>query len=189
MLLQELLGDDEMDSVLVFARTKRRADRVAQLLQRANIEANVLHGDRSQSQRIQALESFRRKRTRVLVATDIAARGIDVQGISHVINYDVPMQPEDYVHRIGRTAPGAPMRRECLYAGDSSGRSMVCAKLRASFVAGSSGRNWMGWITARRNSSSRMRTLFDAMWKQNRRRTMPPKGQLSNTWISSDARL
>ncbi|MCL5952576.1 MAG: DEAD/DEAH box helicase, partial [Chloroflexi bacterium] len=102
-LLQELLGAEEMDSVLVFARTKHRADRVARQLQRANIQATVIHGDRSQSQRIQALESFRSKRTRVLVATDIAARGIDVEGISHVINYDVPMEPEAYVHRIGRT--------------------------------------------------------------------------------------
>ncbi len=102
-VLVELLGGEQMDSVLVFARTKHRADRVAKQLQRANIHATVIHGDRSQSQRIAALESFRRKHTRVLVATDIAARGIDVEGISHVINYDVPMQPEDYVHRIGRT--------------------------------------------------------------------------------------
>lgn len=102
-LLQELLGGEEMDSVLVFARTKHRADRVARQLQRADISTTVIHGDRSQNQRLQALDSFRRKRTRVLVATDIAARGIDVEGISHVINYDIPMQPEDYVHRIGRT--------------------------------------------------------------------------------------
>jgi ATP-dependent RNA helicase RhlE len=102
-VLQQLLLDEEMDSVLVFARTKHRADRVARQLNRVNIQATVIHGDRSQSQRIAALEAFRRGHTRVLVATDIAARGIDVEGISHVINYDVPMQPEDYVHRIGRT--------------------------------------------------------------------------------------
>ncbi len=102
-VLQRLLSEEEMDSVLVFARTKHRADRVAKQLQRGNISAAVIHGDRSQSQRIAALEAFRRGRTRVLVATDIAARGIDVEGISHVVNYDVPMQPEDYVHRIGRT--------------------------------------------------------------------------------------
>ncbi len=102
-VLTELLCGKEMDSVLVFARTKHRADRVAKQLQRANIQAAVIHGDRSQSQRVAALESFRHKHIRVLVATDIAARGIDVEGISHVINYDVPMQPEDYVHRIGRT--------------------------------------------------------------------------------------
>lgn len=102
-VLQQLLNEEAMESVLVFARTKHRADRVARQLLRANIKATVIHGDRSQSQRINALESFRRGNARVLVATDIAARGIDVEGISHVINYDVPMQPEDYVHRIGRT--------------------------------------------------------------------------------------
>ena len=102
-VLQKLLNEQEMSSVLVFARTKHRADRVVRQLQKANIKAAVIHGDRSQPQRIAALEAFRRGRMRVLVATDIAARGIDVEGISHVINYDVPMQPEDYVHRIGRT--------------------------------------------------------------------------------------
>jgi ATP-dependent RNA helicase RhlE len=102
-VLQQLLRAEEMDSVLVFARTKHRADKVARQLNRANIQAEVIHGDRSQSQRLAALQAFRRGRTRVLVATDIAARGIDVEGISHVVNYDVPMQPEDYVHRIGRT--------------------------------------------------------------------------------------
>ena len=101
--LRELLKEEEMSSVLVFARTKRRADRLAAQLQRCNIRAAVIHGDRSQGQRIAALEGFRAGRSRVLVATDIAARGIDVEGISHVVNYDVPMQPEDYVHRIGRT--------------------------------------------------------------------------------------
>ncbi len=102
-VLQQLLQEEKMDSVLVFARTKHRADRVAKQLNHANIHAAVIHGNRSQSQRVAALEAFRRGRTRVLVATDIAARGIDVEGISHVVNYDLPMQPEDYVHRIGRT--------------------------------------------------------------------------------------
>ena len=102
-VLQHLLREEEMDSVLVFARTKHRADRVVKQLQRANIRAAVIHGDRSQNQRIAALEAFRQGHSRVLFATDIAARGIDVEGISHVVNYDVPMQPEDYVHRIGRT--------------------------------------------------------------------------------------
>jgi len=102
-VLQQLLREEEMDSVLVFARTKHRADRVVKQLQRAQIRAAVIHGDRSQNQRIAALEAFREGHSRVLVATDIAARGIDVEGISHVVNYDVPMQPEDYVHRIGRT--------------------------------------------------------------------------------------
>lgn len=102
-LLRQLLCEEKMDSVLVFARTKHRADRVAKQLQRADVRAAVMHGDRSQGQRIAALEDFRRGKSCVLVATDIAARGIDVEGISHVVNYDVPMQPEDYVHRIGRT--------------------------------------------------------------------------------------
>ena len=102
-VLQKLLREEEMESVLIFARTKHRADRLAKQLGRANIPARVIHGDRSQSQRIAALEAFRRGASRVLVATDIAARGIDVEGISHVVNYDVPMVPEDYVHRIGRT--------------------------------------------------------------------------------------
>ncbi len=102
-VLQQLLAAEEMDSVLVFARTKHRADRLVKQLQRANIRAGVIHSNRSQSQRIAALEAFRRGHSRVLVATDVAARGIDVEGISHVVNYDVPMQAEDYVHRIGRT--------------------------------------------------------------------------------------
>lgn len=102
-VLQRLLREEEMDSVLIFARTKHRADRVARQLQRANIRAAVIHSDRSQSQRIAALEDFRRGKSRVLVATDIAARGIDVEGISHVVNYDAPLHVEDYVHRIGRT--------------------------------------------------------------------------------------
>ena len=102
-VLQQLLREEEMNSVLIFARTKHRADKVARQLQRANIRAGVIHGDRSQGQRIAALEDFRRGKSRVLVATDIAARGIDVEGISHVVNYDVPIQAEDYVHRIGRT--------------------------------------------------------------------------------------
>ncbi len=102
-LLKRLLEDEQMDSVLIFARTKHRADRIVRDLQRARIQAAVIHGNRSQSQRIAALDAFKRGRMRVLVATDIAARGIDVEGISHVVNYDMPMQAEDYVHRIGRT--------------------------------------------------------------------------------------
>ena len=102
-LLKQLLEDDKMDSVLIFTRTKHRADRIVRDLQRAKIPAAVIHGNRSQSQRVAALDAFKRGHMRVLVATDIAARGIDVEGISHVVNYDVPMQAEDYVHRIGRT--------------------------------------------------------------------------------------
>lgn len=101
--LHRLLADKEMESVLVFARTKHRADKIVKHLKKANILADVIHGNRSQNQRVAALEAFRRGKARVLVATDIAARGIDVEGISHVVNYDMPRQAEDYVHRIGRT--------------------------------------------------------------------------------------
>ncbi len=91
-------------SVLVFTRTKRRADRVARQLAQAGFPSARIHGDRSQSQREAALEGFRSGRHQVLVATDVAARGIDVQGITHVINYDMPPDPTDYIHRVGRTA-------------------------------------------------------------------------------------
>ena len=103
-LLKELLLDEAMSSVLVFARTKHRADRLARQLEQWKISASVIHGNRSQSQRVRALEGFRGGTHRVLVATDIAARGIDVEGVSHVINFDVPNEPEAYVHRVGRTA-------------------------------------------------------------------------------------
>ena len=106
-LLVELLRKPEMDSVLIFSRTKHGADRVVRHLERADITATAMHADKSQAQRMQALEGFKRGTIRVLVATDIAQRGLDISGISHVINYDVPQQPEDYVHRIGRTGRAA----------------------------------------------------------------------------------
>jgi ATP-dependent RNA helicase RhlE len=102
-LLMHLLRDANMDSVLVFSRTKHGADKIARKLEQSGIATATLHSNRSQSQRLQALRGFKSGAVRVLVATDIAARGIDVEGISHVINYDFPPQPEDYVHRIGRT--------------------------------------------------------------------------------------
>jgi ATP-dependent RNA helicase RhlE len=103
-LLLHLLKATEMQSVLVFSRTKHGADKLAKKLADAGHTVGVLHGNRSQNQRTQAMEGFRRGRIKMLVATDIAARGIDVKGISHVVNYDVPRFPEDYVHRVGRTA-------------------------------------------------------------------------------------
>jgi ATP-dependent RNA helicase RhlE len=106
-LLIELLSKPEMDSVLVFTRTKHGADRVVRHLERAGVNAVAMHADKSQGQRTKALEDFKSGRVRVLVATDIAQRGLDISGISHVINYDVPQQPEDYVHRIGRTGRAA----------------------------------------------------------------------------------
>lgn len=102
-LLLSLLGKDR-DSVLVFTRTKHRADRLGRALGSAGHKVAVIHGDRSLSQRRGALEGFRRGTFRVLVATDIAARGIDVANIGHVVNFDLPNCPEDYIHRIGRTA-------------------------------------------------------------------------------------
>jgi len=102
-LLIHLLRDPSFDSVLVFTRTKHGADRIARRLGGAQITTATLHSNRSQSQRLNALKAFKSGEVRVLVATDIAARGIDVDGISHVVNFDFPMHPEDYVHRIGRT--------------------------------------------------------------------------------------
>lgn len=103
-LLAELLNDELMTSVLVFARTKHRADNLARQLLYRHINVAVIHGNRSQSQRIRALEGFRTGEYRVLVATDIAARGVDVKDVSHVVNFDVPHEPEIYIHRVGRTA-------------------------------------------------------------------------------------
>ena len=103
-LLAVLLGDPSFERVLVFTRTKHGADRVVRHLVGAGIEAAAIHGNKSQPQRERALAGFRNGGDRVLVATDIAARGIDVDGVSHVINFDLPNVPEDYVHRIGRTA-------------------------------------------------------------------------------------
>src|SRR5580692_986605 len=102
-LLLHLLGDPQMDMVLVFSRMKHGADRIARQLEQKGVRCETLHSNRSQNQRLRALKNFKDGVVRVLVATDIAARGIDVDGISHVVNYDFPVQPEDYVHRIGRT--------------------------------------------------------------------------------------
>ncbi len=102
-LLVELLKKTNFDSVLIFVRTKHAADRIAAQLKNAQHSVAVLHSNRSQNERLEALEGFRGGKYEVMVATDIASRGIDVAGVSHVINYDVPQHPEDYVHRIGRT--------------------------------------------------------------------------------------
>ncbi len=103
-LLLELLKDNNIFSAIAFTRTKARANRLAAALAKHNVPSERIHGDRSQAQRTRALEEFKRGKYRILVATDIAARGIDVVALGHVINYDVPMVPEDYVHRVGRTA-------------------------------------------------------------------------------------
>ena len=102
-LLASLLRRPEVENCLVFSRTKHGADRIVRELKRAGIDAAAIHGDKTQSARQTALNRFKSGECRILVATDIAARGIDIQGLSHVINYDQPMEPEAYVHRIGRT--------------------------------------------------------------------------------------
>jgi len=103
-LLTEVLQDRALSRVIVFSRTKHGANRIAEHLEKASIGAEAIHGNKSQAARHRALEAFKSGRVRVMVATDIAARGIDVDGVSHVINFDLPNVPEDYVHRIGRTA-------------------------------------------------------------------------------------
>jgi ATP-dependent RNA helicase RhlE len=103
-LLAELLKSEPVDRVLVFTRTKHGADKVVRALQKAGFTAEAIHGNKSQPQRERVLAAFRDGRLRTLIATDIAARGIDVDGVSHVFNYDLPNIPESYVHRIGRTA-------------------------------------------------------------------------------------
>ncbi len=102
-LLAHLLKDGQLDSVLVFVRTKIGADRVVRHLQDVGIEATAMHADKTQVHRTKAIADFKAGKIRVLVATDIAQRGLDISNITHVISYDVPQEPEDYVHRIGRT--------------------------------------------------------------------------------------
>lgn len=102
-LLKDILADADIKTVLVFARTKHGADKVAKELNRSNIRAEAIHGNKSQNARQAALHNFKTRQTRVLVATDIAARGIDIDELTHVVNYDLPNIPETYVHRIGRT--------------------------------------------------------------------------------------
>jgi len=103
-LLGDLLSDSSMSRVIIFTRTKRSADSVARQLAAIGVPAAAMHGDKSQATREKALDTFRQGQSRILVATDIASRGIDIDEISHVINYDLPRDPESYVHRIGRTA-------------------------------------------------------------------------------------
>ncbi len=103
-LLAEVLKDPALSRVIVFSRTKHGANRIAQQLDKRGVDAAAIHGNKCQGARQRALDGFKSGRTRVLVATDIAARGIDVDEVSHVINFDLPNEPESYVHRIGRTA-------------------------------------------------------------------------------------
>lgn len=102
--LTTVMNDPALSRVIIFTRTKHGADRVAEVLDKAGIPADAIHGNKSQGARQRALDNFRRGRSRAIVATDIMARGIDVDGVTHVINYELPNDPESYVHRIGRTA-------------------------------------------------------------------------------------
>ena len=102
-LLHHLVIEEDIDRSLVFTRTKRGADKLVKMLARKGIMAEAIHGNKSQSQRLRALKQFKANKLRMLVATDVASRGIDVQDLSHVINYDIPEQTETYTHRIGRT--------------------------------------------------------------------------------------
>jgi ATP-dependent RNA helicase RhlE len=102
-LLMWIMSEKQIKNVLVFAKTKHRADKLAQKLSNAKISSASIHGDKSQGARQNALNNFKANRIRVLVATDIAARGIDIDDLAYVINYDLPNEPETYVHRIGRT--------------------------------------------------------------------------------------
>ncbi|NIA15286.1 MAG: DEAD/DEAH box helicase [Nitrospiraceae bacterium] len=103
-LLSKILGGPEVGPALVFLRTKHRTDRIAKALHKQGFKAKAIHGGRTQRQRQQAIDGFRNGKYKVLVATDVAARGLDVEGITHVVNYDIPKSSDDYIHRIGRTA-------------------------------------------------------------------------------------
>jgi len=103
-LLLHLLKQEHLTSVLVFTRTKHRADKVTRFLSNNNESSAAIHGNKSQNARTRAIKDFKTGKTKVLVATDIAARGLDIDNISHVINFELPNEPESYVHRIGRTA-------------------------------------------------------------------------------------
>ena len=103
-LLEKMIGESDIQRGVVFTKTKHGADRLTRKLKAAGIHAEAIHGDKAQNQRVRALDAFRSGRSSVLVATDVAARGLDIDDITHVVNYDLPMEPEAYVHRIGRTA-------------------------------------------------------------------------------------
>jgi ATP-dependent RNA helicase RhlE len=142
-LLATLLRDPALARVLVFTRTKHGADRVVRHLVGAGIEATAIHGNKSHSQRERALTGFRDGHARVLVATDIAARGIDVDGVSHVINFELPNVPEDYVHRVGRTARAGATGTAIAFCSDeerpyrTAGESKVAAGRQPRVTAGS----------------------------------------------------
>jgi ATP-dependent RNA helicase RhlE len=101
--LLNLINNESFEKVILFAETKRLVDRLSKKLSKSGVPSGMIHGDKSQNYRTRAIEEFKRGRTRVLVATDVAARGIDIQNVTHVINYQLPMTMDSYIHRIGRT--------------------------------------------------------------------------------------
>ncbi|MFK7779101.1 MAG: DEAD/DEAH box helicase [Gimesia sp.] len=123
-LLQKILASQDVDRALVFMKTKRTANVLAQRLMGIGIKATAIHGNKSQSARQRALEEFRSKKVQVLVATDVAARGIDIEGITHVINFDIPLEPESYVHRIGRTGRAGAEGIAISFCSDSERREL-----------------------------------------------------------------
>ena len=127
VLLVELLTRGDVKQALVFTRTKHRANRLAEHLIRAGVRAERIHGNRSQSQRTAALEGFKSGTFPVLVATDIAARGIDVDALGHVVNFDVPLVPDDYIHRVGRTGRAAVARAGRSPSAEAAGRTAAPA--------------------------------------------------------------
>ena len=129
-LLKEMIQSGDIETALIFTRTKHRANRLAQKLERAGIACDKIHGNRSQPQREAALAGFKNGRVKVLVATDIAARGIDVAALPHVINFDVPVVPDDYIHRVGRTARAGQVGDAFTFASPAE-RPLVAAIERA----------------------------------------------------------
>jgi len=123
-LLEKILASQNVDRALVFMKTKRTANMLAQRLERTGIKATAIHGNKSQAARQRALEDFRSRKVQVLVATDVAARGIDIEGITHVINYDIPLEPEAYVHRIGRTGRAGAEGIAISFCSDSERREL-----------------------------------------------------------------
>ncbi len=129
-LLSHLIDNGDWGQVLVFTRTKRGADRLAEQLERDGIRSQAIHGDKSQGQRGKALAAFKRRSVRALVATDVAARGLDIAGLPYVVNYDLPSNPEDYIHRIGRTGRAGDVGTAwSLVAGEERGQFRAIQRL------------------------------------------------------------
>lgn len=142
-LLLSLLDGHRDDRTLVFSRTKHGAERLMKQLERAGFSAGSIHGNKSQGQRDRAIEAFRSGKMRVLVATDVAARGIDIPGVGHVYNYDLPNVPENYVHRIGRTArAGATGRAVAFCSAEEMAELIAIEKVLGMTVATAGGERW-----------------------------------------------